>query len=148
MSFILRWDLYQFYLLFCQFSSTETNVCVSEPCQNNGTCNDYENMFNCTCAEGFNGTLCETGKVWCISEPALITSNQLDLWIDIQHGKVLLSLIVTPQLRNFVKERQALPHCTQFCNCRGKLLDKCMVCNWSLIHESSRSSFIIAWTSC
>ena len=28
-----------------------------------GTCNDYINEFNCTCASGYEGTLCETGNL-------------------------------------------------------------------------------------
>ena len=33
------------------------------PCGNGGTCNDYINEFNCTCASGYEGTLCETGNL-------------------------------------------------------------------------------------
>ena len=31
------------------------------PCQNGGSCNDYGNEYNCTCAAGYEGTDCETG---------------------------------------------------------------------------------------
>ena len=82
-------------ILSIPFSSTELNVCISEPCQNDGTCNEYENMFNCTCAEGFSGTLCETGKMWWIPGQAFISLDQLDPWIWDQQVKAALSRILT-----------------------------------------------------
>ena len=35
-----------------------SDECDSNPCGNGGTCNDYINEFNCTCASGYEGTLC------------------------------------------------------------------------------------------
>ena len=42
------------------FLIPESNECLSNPCVN-GTCNDLLNMFNCSCEDGFNGTLCDHG---------------------------------------------------------------------------------------
>lgn len=36
--------------------------CISDPCQNNGTCIDGENSYNCTCLDGFTGAVCETSE--------------------------------------------------------------------------------------
>ena len=48
-------------ILILSFLSTLTDIddCASHPCKNNGTCTDRVNGFNCSCAPGFNGTLCE-----------------------------------------------------------------------------------------
>ena len=43
-------------------SETDIDDCASHPCKNNGTCTDRVNGFNCSCAQGFNGTQCQTGK--------------------------------------------------------------------------------------
>ncbi len=40
----------------------DINECESNPCKNSATCNDLINKFTCTCAPGYTGTLCETGK--------------------------------------------------------------------------------------
>ncbi|CAH1247746.1 SELP [Branchiostoma lanceolatum] len=36
--------------------------CVSDPCENGGTCEDEINGYTCTCADGYVGEHCETGK--------------------------------------------------------------------------------------
>ena len=37
----------------------EIDECSSNPCQNNGTCEDLVDNFNCTCVSGFQGRTCE-----------------------------------------------------------------------------------------
>ena len=53
--------------MICNFDDAfvliETDECDSNPCGNGGTCNDYINEFNCTCAGGYEGTLCETSNL-------------------------------------------------------------------------------------
>ena len=41
---------------------TDIDDCASHPCNNNGTCTDRVNGYNCSCAPGFNGTQCKKGN--------------------------------------------------------------------------------------
>ena len=36
--------------------------CNPDPCQNNGTCTDLVNDYQCDCVSGFNGTNCDNSK--------------------------------------------------------------------------------------
>ncbi|XP_078384110.1 uncharacterized protein LOC144666576 [Oculina patagonica] len=40
-------------------ASEEKNKCDSNPCLNNGTCNEHANGFNCSCPLGFAGERCQ-----------------------------------------------------------------------------------------
>ncbi|CAC5404861.1 CSMD [Mytilus coruscus] len=42
--------------VLCQ---SEILECLTEPCQNNGICNDRIGIFTCTCVKGYSGRLCE-----------------------------------------------------------------------------------------
>jgi hypothetical protein len=42
---------------------TDINECLSNPCKNGGTCTDSVNKFNCTCAAGYKGAICDTGNI-------------------------------------------------------------------------------------
>ena len=66
--------------MICNFGDVfvliETDECDSNPCGNGGTCNDYVNEFNCTCAGGYEGTVCETGDLildWLIVKFKLVS---------------------------------------------------------------------------
>ena len=50
-------------------SLADINECESNPCVNNGTCNDRINGFNCSCPPGFNGSRCEKGNHNCMLFP-------------------------------------------------------------------------------
>ena len=45
-----------FYWLF-----VDINECASDPCQNDATCVDSVNGYDCNCTDGYTGTLCDTG---------------------------------------------------------------------------------------
>ncbi|CAH1774358.1 unnamed protein product, partial [Owenia fusiformis] len=47
---------------------TEINECESDPCQNNGTCEEFVDAFECKCQPGFSGMNCEIPPP-CLSEP-------------------------------------------------------------------------------
>lgn len=50
--------------MFIQFilDNSDNNDCQPKPCQNNGTCIDLFNDYQCDCIAGFNGTNCENSK--------------------------------------------------------------------------------------
>ena len=47
----------------------EIDECLSAPCQNGGTCTNFVDYFECTCAEGYTGALCEADINECASNP-------------------------------------------------------------------------------
>ncbi|XP_030852422.1 delta-like protein D [Strongylocentrotus purpuratus] len=53
------------YTCFCmpgwtgETCSDDFRECDSMPCENNGTCMDGQNYYNCACPPGFNGSYCE-----------------------------------------------------------------------------------------
>ena len=47
---------------FLSSLSTAVDHCFSNPCANNGTCNNSLHGYRCSCPEGFTGSLCEEGK--------------------------------------------------------------------------------------
>ena len=52
-------------MLFSQL--TGTGICVhTNPCKNGGACIRVGNNYTCSCAYGFNGSHCETGKLLAI----------------------------------------------------------------------------------
>ena len=49
-------------ILYACFVS-DIHECVSNPCQNQGTCHDGVNTYSCTCTEGYTGTACDKGII-------------------------------------------------------------------------------------
>lgn len=45
---------------------SDIDYCAEMPCQNNGTCIDLLNDYNCICMDGFNGANCTNSKLQCI----------------------------------------------------------------------------------
>ena len=54
-----------FELTGCIFMITDINECDSNPCMNGALCHNEVNAYNCTCADGYTGYMCETGKCIC-----------------------------------------------------------------------------------
>ena len=52
------------FLYFSYYSiiiyKLDINECTSQPCTNGGTCTDLINSYQCICAVGFSGLLCQT----------------------------------------------------------------------------------------
>ena len=40
----------------------DINECSSNPCLNLATCNNLVDYYNCSCADGWTGEICDTGK--------------------------------------------------------------------------------------
>ena len=41
----------------------DVDECLSEPCENGGTCLDEASRYECQCVDGFRGDNCEIGKL-------------------------------------------------------------------------------------
>ena len=41
---------------------SDIDECASEPCQHKGTCTDHVDRYTCTCASGYRGASCQTGR--------------------------------------------------------------------------------------
>lgn len=55
-------DYLRYRRFIMQLILSDVNECRQFPCQNNGTCYNFDGGFNCTCTPGFTGALCEIGK--------------------------------------------------------------------------------------
>jgi len=47
------------------------NECLTNPCQNQGTCTDVPSGYNCTCVPGFTGKNCEVNFDECSKNPCV-----------------------------------------------------------------------------
>lgn len=43
---------------------SDVDECASNPCQNNGTCTDEVNQFQCSCLGGFTDNVCQTSNAF------------------------------------------------------------------------------------
>nr|XP_034318610.1 neurogenic locus notch homolog protein 1-like [Crassostrea gigas] len=55
------------YNIVCE----DINECLSNPCQNGGTCSNNNGSFTCMCADGWTGTLCNQDIDECKNDPCL-----------------------------------------------------------------------------
>lgn len=51
------------WLRVCMFILIDIDECEVQPCQNNGTCIDLINNYQCYCTDGFNGKNCTISKL-------------------------------------------------------------------------------------
>lgn len=69
---------------------TDIDDCLPNPCQNNATCTDLVNDYQCNCVSGFNGTTCENSKNF-----VFIFFDNQKLVYSIHDKKVGLNLKIT-----------------------------------------------------
>ena len=50
-------------ILTVVFDITDIDECASNPCLNGATCTQSLNLYTCSCATGYTGMNCETGKL-------------------------------------------------------------------------------------
>ena len=62
------WNTCELYELT---QDSDMDECESDPCQNEATCNDGPDGYNCSCADGFEGEHCETNIDECESAECL-----------------------------------------------------------------------------
>ena len=60
----------------------DIDECVSRPCKHGGICNDELNKYTCTCANGYTGISCETGKlfVYVMLRITILEQSNVPLW--------------------------------------------------------------------
>ena len=61
-------------LIIINISYTDIDDCLGGPCENNATCTDRINAYQCECFQGFTGTNCETSTL--IPQYGVIYPNQ------------------------------------------------------------------------
>ena len=54
--------LIQMKIILKMISRLDIDECASNPCHNGAECVDDDNGFSCSCAAGFTGELCDSGR--------------------------------------------------------------------------------------
>lgn len=65
-----------------KLSVLQIDECASSPCFNNATCTDLFLGFNCTCEEGYVGTLCEEDVDECSTTTCPLTNQTCENYMD------------------------------------------------------------------
>ena len=53
----------------------DTDYCINQTCNNNGTCVDRVDGFHCLCQTGYEGTMCDVEINECSSDPCMYNST-------------------------------------------------------------------------
>lgn len=51
------------YIALILDSNVFIDRCDPNPCQNNGSCTDFKENYNCTCTDGWKGENCTIGEI-------------------------------------------------------------------------------------
>ena len=63
---------YMFVSLWVLFVCADINECVSTPCQNQASCVDMVDQYECVCAQGYVGEYCESGEYYRIHNTSTV----------------------------------------------------------------------------
>ncbi|KAK7005256.1 protein eyes shut, partial [Biomphalaria glabrata] len=55
---------------------TKVSPCQSQPCQNNGLCQEIEVGFVCSCLPGYTGDLCQTSAAECLNSSICLNGGK------------------------------------------------------------------------
>ena len=61
--YIYIYIIYIYIYIYMHIYICITDYCGSQPCQNAGTCSNLTTGFQCICATGFTGDVCQTGML-------------------------------------------------------------------------------------
>lgn len=70
------------YFLFLRLRRCDEDIdeCLSQPCQNNGTCDDLIGHYSCNCPEDFIGVNCEKPRIVTCNDDPCVRGNCSDVY--------------------------------------------------------------------
>lgn len=81
------------------YEIADIDECSPVPCQNNGSCTDLVNAYNCSCVPGFNGKNCEI-STYCI---CLVCCDLNHMIINVRSCILISFLFLKSQVTDFKK---------------------------------------------
>lgn len=86
---------------------TDIDECASSPCQNNATCNDHIDGYNCSCVPGFRGRHCQEGKITLDLQIRCKNNHKVSLF---EGGLIAMKLLLTSASGNRVASLKLIFH--------------------------------------
>ena len=91
----LHWSLMLSNGLLHLFLTSDINECDSNPCQHEGTCFNFIDLYECQCPPSFTGTNCEIGKiVWLRVQCWQDFACEVSILIDTYRSLLLMVLMM------------------------------------------------------
>ena len=91
-------------VMHCIYFHVDTDDCSSNPCMNNGVCADGIDTFSCTCAAGYEGEDCSTGK---FNQSTCLNLNQIKLCWQTNWFQTWIN-VLSNQLHNYSIKRSQI----------------------------------------
>ena len=109
-------DLSMFFVDIYSCFVTDTDECANNPCENNGTCVDLVNAYECICVAGFNDTNCTNSIInysfvfESIYELQIVMDIRMQMYIVKYICSLIFNMLFTPKSRNDAKSIIVLIH--------------------------------------